>query len=44
MYRIHPKLYQVSEEIDGRGVGIQANAVDYLGSGYCMKACTSDSA
>ena len=44
MYCIHPKLYQVSEEIDGRGVGIQANAVDYLGSGYCMKACTSDSA
>ena len=30
MYRIHSKLYQVSEEIGSRGVGIQADAVSYL--------------
>lgn len=30
MYRIHSKLYQVSEEMGGRGTGIQAAAVDYI--------------
>ena len=30
MYRIHSKLYQVSEEMGGRGAGIQAAAVDYI--------------
>lgn len=30
MYRVHSKLYQVSEEIGSRGVGIQANAVNYI--------------
>lgn len=30
MYRIHTKLYQVSEEMRGRSIGIQADAVDYI--------------
>lgn len=30
IYRIHSALYQVGEEISGRGAGIRANAVDYL--------------
>lgn len=30
MYRIHSRLYQMSEKIGDRGVGVAANAVDYL--------------
>ncbi len=30
MYRIHSRLYQIGEEIGDRGVGIQANVIDYL--------------
>lgn len=30
LYRIHSRLYQVGEEIGARGVGIQADAVDYI--------------
>lgn len=30
IYRIHSKLYQMSEEIKDRGVGIQADVVDYI--------------
>lgn len=34
MCRIHSKLYQMSEEIKDRGIGIQADAVDYICEKY----------
>ena len=30
IYRVHPTLYQLGEEIGGRGSGIQAHPVDFL--------------
>lgn len=30
LYRIHSRLYQVGEEIGARGIGIPADAVDYI--------------
>lgn len=30
LYRVHSKLYQTGEEIGDRGIGIRANAVDFL--------------
>ena len=30
MYRMHPALYQIGEEIGGRGLGMKANPVDFL--------------
>lgn len=34
MYRVHSKLYQMSEETGGRGVGIQAFPVEYMGNDH----------
>lgn len=31
LYRIHAKLYQIDAKIDDRGVGIQADALDFMG-------------
>jgi hypothetical protein len=33
IYRVHPLLYQLGEEIADRGQGIHANPVDYMASG-----------
>lgn len=38
LYRVHPRLYQLGEEIADRGVGIAKNPVDFLaalGKGIC---------
>lgn len=32
LYRVHPQLYQLGEEIGGRGEGIAQNPVDFLGT------------
>lgn len=34
MYRVHPVLYQMGEEIGDRGVGIRENPVDFLTKGF----------
>ncbi|MDE6944863.1 MAG: hypothetical protein K2P66_10605 [Lachnospiraceae bacterium] len=30
LYRVHSRLYQMGEEIGDRGIGIQANAIDFM--------------
>lgn len=35
MYRIHPVVYQLGEEIGGRGAGIKADPVNLLQKGIC---------
>lgn len=32
LYRVHPQLYQLGEEIADRGVGIAKNPIDFLGA------------
>lgn len=34
MYRIHPVIWQLSEEIGSRGIGMKANPVDFLIKGF----------
>ena len=34
LYRIHPKIYQLGEEIADRGLGISENPVDFLIKGF----------
>lgn len=34
LYRIHPSLYQLGEEIAGRGLGVKENPVDFLTKGF----------
>lgn len=34
MYRVHPVVYQMGEEIGDRGVGIRENPVDFLTKGF----------
>ncbi len=31
LYRVHSKLYQIGEEISGRGTGMQADAIEFMG-------------
>lgn len=34
LYRFHPALYQVSENLNGRGFGICQNPIDFLSNGF----------
>ena len=34
LYRIHPSLYQLGEEIGGRGIGIKEKPVKFLSNGF----------
>ena len=34
MYRIHPLIYQLGEEIGNRGIGIKEDPIDFLIKGF----------